>query len=138
MRLILVFTLISISFLAKGQQTTDIRGVVQDSAGVGLAGVNVRLISKTDSLLTSTSNTGRFIFRNSKSSEFRLNASLLGYQVHDDYYKLDADDQLLIIMEPQKNVLDEVVVFELPVVIKEETIQYNAAVIKKDIVALLE
>lgn len=141
MRLILVFTLISISFLTKGQQTMDVHGVVQDSAGVGLAGANVRLISKTDSLLTFTNNNGQFTFRNIESFEFRLSSSLLGYQLYDDYYTidiLDPDGQILVIMEPQKNILDEVVVFAVPVVIKEDTIQYNAAAFKVAKGALLE
>src|SRR5690606_11026020 len=140
MRLILIFTLMSISFLVNGQQTMDVRGVVQDSAGIGLAGVDVRLISKTDSLLTFTNNNGRFTFRNVKSYEFRLSSSLLGYQLYDDYYKLDPSnsEQIFVVMEPQKNVLDEVVVFAVPVVIKEDTIQYNAAAFKVAKGALLE
>jgi len=142
MRFILVFTLISISFLANGQQTQEVHGTVQDTAGINLAGVNVRLISETDTLLTSTDNNGQFTFFQVKSSEFHLSFTLLGFQLQDYFYKIQpfrAENQLIsVILRPQRNILREVVVFAVPIVIKEDTIQYNSAAYKVAKGAFLE
>lgn len=142
MRLILFFTLISISFLASAQQTRDIRGVVQDTAGVNLVGVSVRLVSDVDTFLTSTNADGRFRFNRVKSPEFRLTFSLLGFQLQDYSFKVDPlklDNEIIsMVLQPQRNVLKEVVVFAVPMVIKGDTIQYNAAAYKVSEDALLE
>jgi len=142
MRLILVFTLISISFLAKGQEGRKVRGMVQDTAGISLVGVNVRLVSAKDTLLISTGNDGGFHFNNVQSSEFRLTFSLLGFQLQDYFYKVNPlnleNEVVTVTLRPQRNILKEVVVFAVPIVIKEDTIQYNSAAYKVSEGALLE
>src|SRR5690606_30812389 len=79
-------------------------------------------------------------FRNVKWYEFRLSSSFLGYRRYDEYYKFDPSnsEQILVLLEPLKNVLDEVVVFAVPVVIKEDTIQYKADTYKVAKEELLE
>ena len=142
MRLILVFALLSVSFLAQGQQTREVRGMVQDTAGVNLVGVNVQLISEKDTLLTSTNLDGAFNLEGVQSPEFRLTFSLLGFQIQDFFYKvnpLHLQAQIVsIVLKPQRNILKEVVVFAVPMVIKEDTIQYNAAAYPTYEGALLE
>ena len=142
MRLILLFALISISFLTQAQQTKEVRGTVQDTAGAVLIGVNVQLISDKDTLLTSTDHDGVFNFDNVGASEFRLTFSLLGFQIQDYFYKINPlhlQAQIVsIVLKPQRNILKEVVVFAVPMVIKEDTIQYNAAAYPVHEGALLE
>src|SRR5690606_15110223 len=131
MRLIVVFALLSISFLTQAQQTREVRGMVQDTAGMGLVGVNVQLISDIDTLLTSTDADGVFYVDVVNAPEFRLTFSLLGYQIQDHFYKINPlhlQAQIVsIVLKPQRNLLKEVVVFAVPIVIKQDTIQYNAA-----------
>src|SRR5690606_4423291 len=93
-------------------------------------------------LLASTDNEGNFTFRDVQSAEFYLNFSLLGFQLQSYFYKLPAereDQQLIsVTLKPQRNILKEVVVFAVPIVIKEDTIQYNSAAYPVPPGALLE
>ena len=120
----------------------EVHGTVQDTAGVSLSGVNVRLVSALDTLLISTNNEGQFTFDKVQSAEFRLTFSLLGYQLQDFLFKvnpLQLENQIIsIVLKPQRNILKEVVVFAVPIVIKGDTIQYNAAAYKVGKEALLE
>src|SRR5690606_7404193 len=142
MRFGLCFLLILLSFLAYGQQTRSVSGTVQDTAKVDLEGVNVRLISVSDTLSTTTGADGTFYFDRVTSSDFRLVFSLLGFQLQDNFYRVNplylSNQLVTVILKPQRNILKEVVVFAVPIEIKGDTVQYNAAAYQYSEGALLE
>lgn len=142
MRLSICFLLISLSFLTYGQQTRSVSGTVQDTAQLNLEGVNVRLISVSDTLSTITDDGGNFYFDRVTSPEFRLVFSLLGFQLQDNFYRVNPlylNNQLITVMlKPQRNILKEVVVFARPIEIKGDTVQYNTAAYQVAEGALLE
>src|SRR5690606_18144279 len=142
MRFILAFFLICSSVIVRGQQIREVTGVVQDTAGLTLEGVNVRLVSALDTLLTATDKEGRFSFPQVRAESFNLSLSLLGYQLLENTFKADPgtseSSQLTVVLRPQRNLLKEVVVFAVPVVIRGDTIQYNSAAYQTPPGALLE
>jgi hypothetical protein len=121
-----------ISLQAFGQyQKREIRGSVQDTSGIALEGVNVRLISSLDTLSATTDSEGRFVFSEVASLNFHISYSLLGYQIQDEYYSVNSllpDMQIFNIkLRPQATVLKDVNIYGmLPILIKGDTIQYNA------------
>src|SRR5690606_25119501 len=114
MRFILAFFLICSSVIVRGQQIREVIGVVQDTAGLTLEGVNVRLVSALDTLLTATDKEGRFSFPQVRAESFNLSLSLLGYQLLENSFKADPgtskSSQLTVVLRPQRNLLKEVVV----------------------------
>lgn len=128
---VLLFILIS-SMQAMGQQhKKEVRGIVQDSTGANLEGVNVLLISKTDNILVSTNSEGRFLFEEVIASEFRISFSLLGYQIHEENFSLNPilpkTETIHVILKNRATILNDVNVYGiLPMLIKPDTIQYNA------------
>jgi hypothetical protein len=142
MRFILAFTLLFLSSIVWGQQTREVRGVVQDTAGVRLEGVNIRLVSPKDTLISATDREGRFAFSRVLGESFNLSLTLLGYQLQENSFKVDQGSaepiELSIVLRPQRNLLKEVVVFAVPVVIRGDTIQYNSAAYQTPPGALLE
>lgn len=142
MRFFLCFSLILFSFVTYGQEARTVSGTVQDTAKVNLEGVNVRLISVVDTLSTVTNADGFYKFDNVTYPEFRLVFSLLGFQLQDNSYRvntLNLSNHLnTVVLQPQRNILKEVVVFAVPIVIKGDTVQYNAAAYQFSEGALLE
>lgn len=132
MRTIVLLSFLCISLQAFGQyQKREIRGSVQDTSGIALEGVNVRLISTLDTLSASTDKDGRFVFNEVASSSFHISYSLLGYQIQDEHYSVTSllpNMQIINVkMRPQVTVLKDVNIYGmLPILIKEDTIQYNA------------
>lgn len=142
MRFGFCFLLILLSFLTYGQQTRSVSGTVQDTSNVNLEGVNVRLISASDTLSTTTDASGTFYFEEVRSADFRLVFSLLGFQLQDNFYRVNplylSNQLITVILKPQRNILKEVVVFAVPIEIKGDTVQYNAAAYQFGEGALLE
>lgn len=127
--LIVAFLFVSLQALGQHQQK-EISGVVIDTAGVPLEGVNVRLSSILDTVLVTTAQNGTFRFTNVIGPEFRLTFSMIGYQILDRSYQstmLTPAMQLLpTVLRPQQTLLREVVINKVqPIVIKEDTVQYN-------------
>lgn len=127
-----LLSFLCISLQAYGQQQKrEVLGHVQDTSGVALEGVNVLLSSANDTLLVSTNSEGRFLFSEIASLNFHISYSLLGYQIRDEHYSvnplLPEVEIISIVLRPQATVLKEVNIYGLlPVLIKEDTIQYNA------------
>lgn len=111
-------------------QRKEITGIVIDTSGAPLQGVNVRLSSILDTMLVTTSEKGAFKFSNIIGPDFRLTFSMIGYQILDKVYqpnKSSAIVQLLpTVLRPQQTLLKEVVINHIqPIVFKGDTIQYN-------------
>jgi len=111
-------------------QRKEISGIVIDTAGTPLVGVNVRLTSILDTLLAVTDNNGLFRFANIIGPEFRLSFSMIGYKILDRSFAANfpgSTMQLLpTVLPPQQTLLKEIVINRVqPIVIKEDTVQYN-------------
>lgn len=111
-------------------QRKEISGVVIDTAGMPLSGVNVRLTTILDTALVITDVKGAYRFTNIIAPEFRLTFSMIGYKILDKSYPSDFPGpvvQLLpTVLPPQQTLLKEIVINRVqPIVIKEDTVQYN-------------
>lgn len=119
------------SLQALGQpRRKEISGIVIDTAGTPLAGVNVRLTSILDTSLTVSGNDGTFRFSNIIGPEFRLTYSMIGYKILERSYPATfpgAAMQLLpMVLPPQQTLLKEIVINRIqPIILKEDTVQYN-------------
>ncbi|SFC67588.1 CarboxypepD_reg-like domain-containing protein [Parapedobacter composti] len=127
--LVVMFLFVSLQAMAQHQRK-EITGMVIDTAGTPLAGVNVRLTTILDTVLTVTNQHGAFRFADIIAPEVRLMFSMIGFSIQDRTYQLDAPGpsmQLLpVVLRPQQNLLKEVVVNRVkPIVIKPDTVQYN-------------
>lgn len=129
---------------AKGQiQTREVRGVVQDSTGRPLIGVTVRLYAKQDTMMVSTNEHGRFVFSKVAASDFKLSFSLIGFQLFERHYTsnvlLPITELVTVNLKEQPQELQEIAIYGVvPIVIKQDTIQYNAKAYQVRENALLE
>jgi hypothetical protein len=57
----------------------EVYGVVKDTAGKKLEGATIKLISATDSVVTSTGPTGKFRFGKVKSATFVITVTSVGF-----------------------------------------------------------
>src|SRR5690606_15795329 len=142
--LVCIIVIFSFVTIAKGQiQTREVRGVVQDSTGRPLVGVTVRLYAKSDTMMASTNEHGRFIFNKVAASDFKLTFSLIGFQLFERHYTsnvlLPITELVTVNLKEQPHELQEIAVYGvIPVVIKQDTIQYNAKAYSVRKNALLE
>jgi len=131
-------------FTAKGQiQTREVRGVVQDSAGRPLIGVTVRLYAKQDTMMVSTNEHGRFVFKKVAANDFKLTFSLIGFQLFERHYSsnvlLPITELVTVNLKEQPQELQAIAIYGVvPVVIKQDTVQYNAKAYSVRENALLE
>src|SRR5690606_28479754 len=128
---LLVFAFLFVSLQALAQhQRKEISGLVIDTAGAPLPGVNVRLTTILDTMLAVSDDGGQFHFANIIGPEFRLSFSMIGYKILDRTYAANfpgSTMQLLPVVFPSKlTLLAEIVINRVqPIVIKEDTVQYN-------------
>jgi len=122
--------------LAHAQTTRQVSGSVIDSTKMPVAGALVKLTSdKGDTLTTSTGQKGSFSFKNVKGSKLTLTFSSIGYQGIIKHFILDNDtkpaDVGTILLKQQTNMLGQVNVNgAVPVIFKEDTIEYKVAAYK--------
>src|SRR5690606_16372812 len=127
--LVFVFLFVSVQAYAQHHRK-EIGGLVIDTAGVPLVGVNVRLTTILDTMLAVTNDHGQFKFADIIGPEFRLSFSMIGYKILDRTYANNFPGttmQLLpTVLPPQRTLLAEIVINRVqPIVIKEDTVQYN-------------
>lgn len=111
-------------------QRKEINGVVIDTAGTPLSGVNVRLTTILDTALVTTDGNGAYRFTDIIAPEFRLTFSMIGYKILDKLYPTNFSGSVIqllpTVLPPQQTLLKEIVINRVqPIVIKEDTIQYN-------------
>lgn len=108
----------------------QVYGFVVDTAGVKLKGVNIRLTSSKDTLITASSASGSFKFDKITGDNLRISFSMLGYQIYFRSYPMADNIPSFMVPEvvliPQSSLIKEVVIIKkIPVVYKQDTIQYN-------------
>jgi hypothetical protein len=118
-------------FYAAAQSSRLITGVVQDSAGITLPGSSVKLVSSLDTFSTATNLEGIFRFPAVKSQSFRITVSSISFQTFSKEYTADLKSASVTLapirLKDANNQLNEVVInIVTPVVIKEDTVQYDA------------
>ena len=127
--LVFVFLFVSLQALSQHQRK-DISGLVVDTAGMPLVGVNVRLTTILDTMLAVSNEQGAFAFSNIIGPEFRLSFSMIGYKILDRTYANNFPGSTMrllpTVLPPQQTLLTEIVINRVqPIVLKEDTIQYN-------------
>jgi hypothetical protein len=132
--LVLLFCFLFFSHHVFAQQPRDVSGTVADTLGT-VPGVTIKLISAADSIVTTSDIKGVYRFAAVKAKNFKLTVSGLGYQTLTRKYTMDADTKPVLLapikLKIQMNYLGVVnITAVIPIVIKEDTVQYNAAAYK--------
>lgn len=124
------------------QTGRQVRGVVKDSAGVGLPMATVKLLSVKDSSIVVANAEGRFIFPSIMVNQFSLVVSSLGYQAVKRRYTLIPGSTIAeldpVILKNDTISLKGVTVTGTAVRIMEDTVEYNAAAYKVRLGAAIE
>ena len=131
----LVIAALLISANTYAQTGRDVHGTVTDSTKVTLPGSIVRLIAGTDSVSMATDAHGAFLFKGVKASQISLVVQSIGFEPVRKRITLDNSNQPVflrpIILKASSQMLKEVTISDvLPVKIKEDTIEFNAAAYK--------
>jgi hypothetical protein len=117
-------------------QSFTLTGFITDSARMPLAGVTVVMLRASDSVLTSfasTNSSGGFTLRRIPAGEYRLQASLVGYQKHTSLLTTPEPGTIWMLdtirMGNANFTLGEVTIEadQSPIVVKKDTLEYNAA-----------
>ncbi|WP_241462483.1 outer membrane beta-barrel protein [Sphingobacterium deserti] len=121
----------------------QIRGIVLDTASVGLRGVNIRLTSSSDTLLTTSDQYGLYQFKNVGGDQIRISYSMLGHQIVTKTLSNSESSSFIVIpnvkLTPQNSLIEGIsVVKVIPVVYGDDTIQYNMDAFKFRPHSLLE
>lgn len=133
----ILFILLSLFFYGESfsQQTFSISGSIQDTTGNPLTGTFIKLISPKDSLTTSADINGKFTFTKVQSLQFKLSAAFIGFETFHHQYALKNTMETIkldiIKLKTTINQLDEVIVTGvIPIIVKEDTVQYDAQAFK--------
>jgi hypothetical protein len=117
------------------QQLKTIIGTVQDTAGITLPSALVKLSSTADSLAVASDIDGNFKFLNVKDTLISISVNYIGFKPFVKSFKLDRNLTVIrlgpIKLSELSNSLNEVqIVGVIPVVLKEDTVQYDASAFK--------
>ena len=117
------------------QTARDIHGTVTDSTKQTLPGSTVKLLTGTDSLTTITNEKGAFVFPAIKGASFSLVIQSIGYDPIKRRFTLDNSSEPVflkpIILKTSSTLLNTVTISaNIPVKIKEDTVEFNAAAYK--------
>ena len=130
----IAFSAITADSAQARQNRFDVTGAVVDSAGVGLQGATVVALTASDSTLTkfaTANNEGAFTLRRVPEGDYVLQITFVGFRTIQHNFTLSGADTDLgrFIMEVQTEELDELVVSaeHIPMVVKKDTLEYNAA-----------
>jgi len=121
--------------IAFGQQAFSVKGIVIDTSGLPLTGVNVRLNHGSDSAFATTNKAGVFSFNEVKPGNFSITASYIGLNKFSQSYVLKTDTSVFqlepIVLLPANSTMDSVVIRSIrPVIVKEDTVQYDVSAYK--------
>ena len=129
--LFLAFVLI-LSVKSYAQTGRDVHGTVIDSTKQSLPGSTVKLLTGKDSISTIADAKGAFLFPGVKVTQFTLVVQSIGYDPIKRHITLDKTNNPVflrpIILKPSNIMLGGVTIHDvLPVKIKEDTVEFNAA-----------
>lgn len=112
-------------------QAIQIKGIVSDTTGTPLPGALVNLRSANHTLATSADANGNFTFPGIRDSIIHLSLRSVGYDSLSHTFSIDRElavyDIGTIGLHEASNTLDEIVIQAIsPVVLKEDTVEYDA------------
>ncbi|TWJ01600.1 outer membrane receptor protein involved in Fe transport [Mucilaginibacter frigoritolerans] len=121
-----------LSIRTYAQTGRDVHGTVTDSTKLTLPGSTVKLLTATDSITTVTDAKGAFVFPGVKATQFSLVIQSIGFDPVRRRITLDNTNQPVflrpIILKTSTTMLNTVVIADaLPIKVKEDTIEFNAA-----------
>jgi len=121
-----------ISVKSYAQTGRDVHGTVIDSTKVTLPGSTVKILMGKDSATTTTDAKGAFLFPAVKVTQFSLVIQSIGFQPVKRHFALDNTNNPVflrpIILKTSTTMLNTVVISDvLPIKIKEDTVEFNAA-----------
>lgn len=118
---------------AKGQDSRKLSGTVLDSLKDVIAGADVYVIADKDTLNTISDNKGNFLFSGIKANNISLMILSIGFKpfIQSYTYKSKQVNIILdaIVLSPESNLLDEVVINgrDNPIKLKKDTVEYRAS-----------
>jgi hypothetical protein len=134
MKFIYSFILLTLLISVKSYAQTgrDVHGTVTDSTKVTLPGSTVIIYMGTDSLSTTTDAKGAFFFPAVEVTQFSLFIKSIGFDPVRKRLTMDNTNNPVflrpIILKASSTMLNEVTIHDvLPIKIKEDTIEFNAA-----------
>lgn len=125
--------------LAAHAQKISVKGQLADSTGTALPSATVLILSPKDSSLVNfgvSNNQGFFEIKNLNRAEYLFRVTYVGYAPLTVKISPKPDDTVvdlgLLKMQPESRILDEVTIRaeRAPVVVKKDTIEFNAASFK--------
>ncbi len=121
-----------ICFKSYAQTGRDVHGTVVDSTKQTLPGSTVKILMGKDSSTTITDSKGAFLFPGVTVSQFSLVIQSIGFEPVKRHFALDNTNNPVflrpIILKPSTTMLNTVVISDvLPIKIKEDTVEFNAA-----------
>lgn len=131
MRLPLLLSLLLFAGLSSfAQSGKQVIGTLQDSTGQSVIAASVKLISGTDSVLTTSDAEGKFRINGVKAEKFRITVTSLGYAtriIHSGFpANSNAVDLGTILIQESSQMLSEVTIDGTPLItIKEDTLEYR-------------
>lgn len=146
----LIFTtillMLGISAMSQNSRNISVAGTVTDESNTPVEAATVMLISQQDSTLVSgdvTDKSGTFTVHSGHHGKYLLKISFVGYRTYTDSLVLKRGESIRqlgnIILKTDSKILAETVVTAEapPVVVKGDTISYNAAAIRLNEGAIL-
>lgn len=139
MRFVLQLTVLTALTLTAHAQKIALKGQLADSAGTALPSATVLVLSARDSSLVNfgaSNNQGFFEIKNLARQEYLFRVTYVGFAPLTLKVSPRPDEAVvdlgLIKMQPESRVLDEVVIQgeKAPVVVKKDTIEFNASSFK--------
>lgn len=105
-------------------------GIVRDTADLPLKGVNVRLVTGVDTFLQVTDQQGAYTFKQVHGHALYLTYSMMGYRTGSQSMYVLKKHSIVDIpkvqLEPMNFVISSVYVHKVvPIVVKEDTVQFN-------------
>jgi hypothetical protein len=127
--------LVTMASAAYGQQSFEVKGVIADTAGQALPGVNIKLLYGKDSAQSVTDKTGAYVFTKVTTNAFTLTATYTGLQPFIQTYNRSNTSAVFqvppVILSPTSGQMEGIVIKAVnPVLVKEDTIQYDASAYK--------
>jgi len=115
------------SFAQPGKQVI---GTLQDSTGQSVIAASVKLISETDSIVTTSDAEGKFRVNGVKADKFRITITSLGYasRIVNSAFPASSNavDLGIILIQESSQMLSEVTIDGTPLItIKEDTLEYR-------------
>ncbi len=143
-KIIFTFLVLGFGLLTAHAQRFSIKGLVADSTAAPLEWATVALLAAQDSSLVNFATSdakGNFEIKGVAGGNYVLQISFVSYSTYSKGIELKANLDLgTIVMEPQSKNLGEVVVTSdrIPVMVKKDTIEFNAESFKTQPNAVVE